>query len=133
MSVVASDQKLPSACSTLEARVSPKSRGWTCPACQRGLVGDEVLSWLLCPSGRFSIEAVKGYRGRFVSRSGVLQYRWPDGDWGWDGVLGASLCSAGRGEGKSVVSCSPEPSRAGPRLVSPYYHLGRYREWNPVQ
>lgn len=47
MSVVASDQKLPSACSTLEARVSPKSRGWTCPACQRGLVGDGVLSRLL--------------------------------------------------------------------------------------
>lgn len=32
MIVVASDQKLPSACSNLEARVSPKSKGWTCPS-----------------------------------------------------------------------------------------------------
>jgi hypothetical protein len=55
------------------------------------------------------------------------------GDGDDDGVLGASSCSAGGREEKSAISSSPEPSRAGPRLASPYYHVGWYREGIPVQ
>lgn len=41
--------------------------------------------------------------------------------------VGASSCSRGCCEEKSVIPSSPDSSRAGPRAASPYYHLGRYR------
>ena len=66
-------------------------------------------------------------------RSGSQRNRRQDGDGDDNGVLGASSCSAGRREEKSAVSSRPEPSRAGPRLASPYYHVGWYREGILVQ